>query len=149
MRRFMLLYVVSMVLCAGSLPAISRAIAAEGDERDESVKKLEVGKPRGNRVSVVVEVERKLIKQYDVWIAVQPQLAPGTVWLQGTKLIAAKSKRVVFVGTEAALREPESFDILILRAPKGTFKKDGPVNATDLDDLGVEVLATETVERLE
>ena len=149
MRRFMLLYVVSMVLCAGSLLAISRAVAAQADERDEAVKKLEVGKPRGNRASVMVEVDRNLIKQYDVWIAVQPHLAPGTVWLQGTKLIGPKSRRVVFVGTEAALREPESFDILILRAPKGTFKKEGPVDATDLDNLGVEVLATETVERLE
>jgi hypothetical protein len=87
------------------------------------------------------------LRQFDFWIAVQPQLAPDTVWLQGTRLTTAKSRRSVFVGTEAPLRTPESFDVLILAAPKGAFKKDGPVKAGDLEDLGVDVLESQAVER--
>lgn len=131
------------------LAAPDEAADVDAKKEDNGVKVFECAKPQGNRARVKVELVPELVKEFDVYLAVQPQLASDTVWLQGTKLISGKPQtRAVYVGTEAELREPESFDILLLRCPKGTFKKAGPVKAGDLEDLGVEVIAAETVERL-
>ena len=100
-----------------------------------------------HKAEVKFEVDKELLADKDVWVAVIAVQAPSSLWLQQTPVIASPDERVVYLGLEGALSKAEKFKVVLLSCPKGTFKKEGEVRVVDATELKVEIIDQITILR--
>lgn len=142
MNRNLRLLVVT-VLVASSTAVFS----AEAEPKAKFVKPSE--KVREHKVVLEVEVGQDVLDKADVWVGVVPVNAPDTIWIQGAGVQTPKSQEVVFLGREGNSGDAGKYQVRIVSFPKDAVKGDGPIKVSIAKKLGMRVLASCIIERVE